>query len=60
MKNGKPVSYDSLPAKSRSVIENEHKVTCNNYASLPVALTRGQGVFLYDVEGKDFDIENFM
>lgn len=48
------VNLDSLPPKTREIIKRETKVTCNNYSSLPAVLSRGQGVFLWDVEGKRY------
>jgi hypothetical protein len=51
VQNGKQVSYDDLPPKSRSILKREYEVTCHNYASLPAVITHGKGVFLYDVEG---------
>lgn len=51
---GKAVNLDALPPKSREIIKRESKVTCNNYAALPAVLSRGQGVFLWDVEDKKY------
>lgn len=62
MKNAKPVNLENFPPKSRSFLEREAKVTCHNYSSLPVVLSHGKGVFLWDVEGKFeevFALKNF-
>lgn len=47
-------NMDSLPPKSRDVIKRESKVICQNYSALPAVLTRGKGVFLWDVDGKKY------
>jgi ornithine--oxo-acid transaminase len=39
---------------SQSVINLENKYGAKNYHPLPVVLARGEGVFLYDVEGKRY------
>lgn len=49
---GKAVDLDSLPPKSREIIKREAKVTCHNYASVPAVLARGEGVFVWDVDGE--------
>ncbi len=36
------------------LIEQEEATICLNYASLPVVLERGEGAFLYDVDGKRY------
>lgn len=51
---GHAVDLESLPPKSRELIKRENKVTCHNYSSLPAVLERGQGVYLWDVEGKKY------
>lgn len=51
---GKAVNLDSLPPKSREIIKRENNVTCHNYAAVPAVLSRGKGVFLWDVEGKKY------
>ena len=43
-----------LSGLQSTLIELEEAHSCLNYASLPVVLERGQGVFLYDVEGKRY------
>lgn len=45
----------SNTAKSSSeVIEREKKVSAFNYDPLPVVITRGKGIFMWDVEGKKY------
>lgn len=39
---------------SEQLIEKEHKYGAHNYHPLPVVLERGEGVFLWDVEGKRY------
>lgn len=51
---GKAVDLSSLPPKSRDIIHREQGVVCHNYSALPAVLERGQGVFLWDVEGKKY------
>ena len=35
-------------------MDKEQKYVAHNYKPLPVTLTRGKGLFLYDVEGKKY------
>lgn len=51
---GKAVNLDSLPPKTRDLIKRENKVVCHNYSALPAVLSRGQGVFVWDVDGKKY------
>ncbi|KAK4882948.1 hypothetical protein RN001_006267 [Aquatica leii] len=39
---------------TQDVIAREEKYSAHNYHPLPVALTKGQGVFVWDVEGKKY------
>ncbi len=39
---------------SQQAIETEHRYGAHNYHPLPVVLTRGEGVHLWDVEGKHY------
>lgn len=48
------VNLDTLPPKSREIIKRENEVTCHNYSSLPAVLNKGQGVYLWDVDGKKY------
>lgn len=41
-------------SSSQEAIELEEKYGAHNYHPLPVVLTRGEGVFLWDVEGKRY------
>lgn len=38
----------------QQVYDRENKYGAHNYHPLPVALTRGEGVFVWDVEGKRY------
>ena len=42
-----------MPAYQQ-IVELEQKYLLNTYARYPVALTRGKGVYLYDVDGKRY------
>src|ERR1700733_534910 len=44
----------SLSEKTRHLVEEEEKYGAHNYHPLPVVLNRGEGVFLWDVEGKQY------
>jgi len=39
---------------SKTLIETEHKYGAHNYHPLPVVLAKGEGVHLWDVEGKKY------
>lgn len=39
---------------SQQVFDRENKYGAHNYHPLPVALTRGEGVYVWDVEGKRY------
>jgi ornithine aminotransferase len=47
-------SIINVPSKSNYLIEVEQKFGAHNYASLPVVLTRGEGIYVWDVEGKRY------
>lgn len=51
---GKAVDLNSLPPNSREIIRRESEVVCHNYSALPAVLSRGEGVFLWDVDGKKY------
>ena len=38
----------------QAIVEREHKYLLNTYARYPVAMTRGKGVYLWDVDGKRY------
>lgn len=40
--------------KSQAIFDREAKYGAHNYAPLPVALAKGEGVFVWDVEGKKY------
>ena len=40
--------------KSKSIIDLEHKYGAHNYHPLPVVLEKGEGVFVWDVDGKKY------
>lgn len=44
----------SLSLKSEVLIEKENKYGAHNYHPLPVVLERGEGVFVWDVDGKKY------
>ena len=39
-------------SKSKKYILQENKYGAHNYHPLPVVLSKGEGVFVWDVEGK--------
>ena len=40
--------------KSQAIFDREAKYGAHNYAPLPVALAKGEGVFVWDIEGKKY------
>jgi len=44
----------SLTLKSEALIEKENKYGAHNYHPLPVVLEKGEGVFVWDVDGKKY------
>lgn len=55
-KNGYGHAATALKAqpKSQAVFDREDKFGAHNYHPLPVALARGEGVYVWDVEGKRY------
>ncbi|RVE51116.1 hypothetical protein evm_004259 [Chilo suppressalis] len=45
---------DQKVLSSKDIFALEDKFGCRNYAPVPVALSRGEGVFVWDVEGKKY------
>ena len=45
--------------KPEDYITREEKYGAHNYHPLPVVLRRGEGVFVWDVEGKRFDSQAY-
>jgi ornithine--oxo-acid transaminase len=52
--SSKPQPIIELDEKSMKVIHKENKYGAHNYHPLPVALARGQGVFVWDVAGNRY------
>ncbi len=48
------MTTNSLSAKAEHFLALEDKYGAHNYHPLPVVLDRGQGVYLYDVDGKQY------
>jgi len=44
----------TLSAKANALIEKENKYGAHNYHPLPVVLERGEGVHVWDIEGKKY------
>src|SRR6478736_7960694 len=42
------------PTKTQYYLDLEEKYSAHNYHPLPVVLNRGEGVFVWDVEGKRY------
>ena len=49
-----PRSYSATGAKTDVIFEREKKFGAQTYAPLPVALCKGEGIFVWDVEGKRY------
>lgn len=49
-----PDELKSLSEQSRGYISLEDQYGAHNYHPLPVVLSRGEGVFVYDVDGKQY------
>lgn len=47
-------AHDSVPTKSDSYIESAKQHLLQNYKQQPVVLERGEGVYVYDAEGKRY------
>eukprot|EP01016_Furgasonia_blochmanni_P031505 TRINITY_DN3253_c0_g1_i1.p1 TRINITY_DN3253_c0_g1~~TRINITY_DN3253_c0_g1_i1.p1 ORF type:complete len:446 (+),score=123.77 TRINITY_DN3253_c0_g1_i1:3-1340(+) len=47
-------NVNAKPGSAEHFMNLEHDYGCHNYHPLPVVLERGEGVFLYDVEGKRY------
>ncbi len=43
-----------VPEKSKHFIDLEERYNAHNYESLPVVLTKGSGVHVWDVDGKKY------
>lgn len=43
-----------LGPTSQEVVEGTHKFSANNYHPLPVVLTRGKDVYVWDTEGREY------
>lgn len=52
---GSAKSTTATATKTDFLIAQEEKYSAHNYHPLPVALSRGKGVHLWDVDGKVFD-----
>ena len=44
----------SAPSKQQHYLDNEHRYGAHDYHPLPVVLARGEGVYLWDVDGKKY------
>ncbi|KAG5880585.1 hypothetical protein JTB14_002394 [Gonioctena quinquepunctata] len=44
----------STAVSTKEIIEKESKYAAHNYHPLPVALSKGKGIFVWDVEGKRY------
>ena len=43
-----------ISAISRNAINLEHKYGANNYHPIPVVISRGEGIYVYDVDNKKY------
>lgn len=46
--------FEPTTLTTEQAIELEHKYGAHNYHPLPVVISRGEGIFLWDVEGKKY------
>lgn len=46
--------HQALSSKAEALIEKENKYGAHNYHPLPVVLEKGEGVFVWDVDGKKY------
>ena len=46
--------HEKLSSKSEELIDKENRYGANNYHPLPVVLERGEGVFVWDTDGKKY------
>jgi ornithine--oxo-acid transaminase len=53
-KNYQMITDISLSEKTRRYLNQEDQYGAHNYHPLPVVIERGEGVFLYDVDGKSY------
>ena len=44
----------NISLKSEEIIQRQKSVVCFNYSSIPAVLSRGKGIYLYDVDGKKY------
>ncbi|MGO4773352.1 ornithine--oxo-acid transaminase [Flavobacterium sp. W22_SRS_FK3] len=49
-----PHTQEILSSKSEVLIEKENKYGAHNYHPLPVVLEKGEGVYVWDVDGKKY------
>lgn len=52
--NGGVARLSSAATSSAEVMRREKLVSANNYEPLSVVITRGEGIFMWDVEGKKY------
>jgi ornithine--oxo-acid transaminase len=48
------MTADALTSTTQEYLDLEHKYGAHNYHPLPVVLSRGKGVYLWDVDGKRY------
>lgn len=46
--------HQTLSSKAAALIEKENKYGAHNYHPLPVVLEKGEGVYVWDIEGKQY------
>lgn len=44
----------NITERSQEILDKEHKYGAHNYHPLPVVLSKGEGVFVWDVDGKRY------
>lgn len=54
MSTSKSVQANKIGEKSEKIFKREDKYGAHNYHPLPVAIEKGQGIFMWDVEGNKY------
>lgn len=50
----KAASSGTVTARNQFYVELDNKTLCQNYGPLPVAVERGERIYVWDVEGKKY------
>lgn len=47
-------AFSADPRLNQTYIDRDMKSVCNNYGCLPVAIERGERIYVWDVEGRKY------